>query len=128
VPIRSAPDNNFDTSTIILLKNSFQTQGIGKPFRHEEFLPGAIKKDNFAEKMRLISTILVTSKPLIIKLHDYKSGIALEYSILYYTAAKTNDFLHLISVLVKNQPKYFEDPDTVIIGVKTEENKIKVII
>jgi hypothetical protein len=126
VPIKTAPDNNCDLSTIILLKNSVEAQGIGKPFCHEELGSEKIKTENFSEKMRLVSTILITSKPLILKIRNYQTGITLEYDLLYYTEARTNDLLHVISVLIKNQPSFFNDPDTVIIGMKQgSENKVR---
>ena len=122
VPIKSAPDNNTDLSTIILLKNSVEVQGIGKPFCNEDWGEKQPKSENFSEKMRLVSTILVTAKPLILKLRNYQTGITLEYDLLYYVEAKTNDLLHLISVLIKNQPTFFNDPDTVILGIHKESD------
>ena len=78
--------------------------------------------------MRLVSTILVTSKPLIICLRNYQTGISLEYDLIWYTEANTNDLLHAISVLIKNQPDFFNNPDTVIIGAENKENQLEVII
>jgi hypothetical protein len=110
----------------MLLKNSSQQQGIGKPFCHDEFGKNAAKNTNFAEKMRLVSTILVTSKPLIIKLQNYQTAITLEYDTIWYNEANTNDLLHAVSVLIKNQSCFFNDPDTVIIGKQTENNQLEV--
>ena len=126
VPIRSAPENRDDVTTIIILKNSAESQGIGKPFCHEEFGKKATKNENFAEKMRLISTILITSKPLIVILKNYQTGITLEYDLIWYSEATTNDLFHAISVITKNQQDYFNNPDTIIIGAKNKENKLEV--
>ena len=125
MPLKTAPDNNSDLTTIILLKNSVETQAIGKPFCHEELKGDKIKTENVSEKMRLVSTILVTSKPLILKLRNYQTGITLEYDLIYYKEATSNDLLHVISVLIKNQPNFFNDPDTIILEQK-EEQTLKV--
>jgi hypothetical protein len=125
VPLKTSPNNTNNVSTILLLTNSHQHQGLGKMLVHENL---TIKNDGKnSEKMKLLSTILLTTTPLKIKILDYHSEIVLEYSLLIGENAKSTDFFHAISTIIRNQVKFFEDPGLVIIGndVSGEKSKVR---
>ena len=124
VPIITSPENTAKISTILLLSDSQKHQGLGKLITHEE-LSTRNEKTN-SEKMKLLSTILTSSTPMILKICDYHSEIELEYSFLIDDNTKSSDFLHFVSVIIQNQNNFFEDPEMVILGTNTSGEKPKV--
>jgi hypothetical protein len=58
---------------------------------------------------------------------NYQTGITLENDLIWYSEAKTNDLFHAISVITKNLPNFSNNPDTIIIGAKNEDNELEVI-
>ena len=79
---------------MLLLRNSNEIEGIGKLFVHE-------KTDNNeeliqTEKFKLISSILISTFPIKIKIIDYHSEIELEYDFLVNKKSKSIDFFNAI--------------------------------
>ena len=123
VPIRTAPGNNENVSNIILLVNNTEHVGLGKPFIQE-----IGDKNQPPEKMCLISTILINTRPISIVIMDYHSEISLEYNFLSNEKTKSIDLFHFISVIIMNQEDFFKEPEMILIGTKTSGEKPKVKI
>jgi hypothetical protein len=124
VPIKTAPNNNAKLSTILMLVNSQEHQGIGKLFIHENLAKN--QTGIISEKMNLVCSIFLTTTPVAIKIMDYHSEIKLEYNFLIDKTTKSTDFMHMISVIIKNQSNFFQDPEMVLVGNAFSGEKPKV--
>ena len=116
VPIRTGFGNNQETNNIVMLVTGRDDQGIGKIFIHDEITKNNEMEKQQSDKMKLLSTILMSSAPLVIKLQNYETGLTMKFHALMSFNTKSTDVIHLASVLVKNLECNFPEAETIVMG------------
>ena len=116
VPIRTGFGNNHETNNIMLLVTGRDDQGIGKIFLHDDLSKSAEIEPQQSDKMKLVTTILMSSAPLIIKLQNYETGLTMKFHSLMSLNTKSTDIFHLAAVLIKNLSENYPEAETIVMG------------
>ena len=124
VPIRTGFGNTQETNNIMMLVTGKDDQGIGKLFIHDDQKKIGNDDPQQSDKIKLITTILMSSSALVVKLQNYDTGITMKFHTMISQNTKSTDLIHLVSILIKNLEDHYPDAETIVIGNSLMNEKL----